>query len=550
MRVCLSSAALLAAVTAAGLAQGQAEDPLAGLIDGARPAAVIDGVAPVTSANTRRDPVTGLIDVLLTPDPGLPARPVVDPAATDVVAGMLRRLHAAGAAGGLAGVLYDNRDSGHSVPDLSRFPQLARTRYDDAFRQQNLHHGVAARVRFSLPVIGNSSTALTRGPLARSLGRLALQDQAAARRSYLLYVSNHLYIYPEHRDYDPGTGDRLLGNAPYFMLSQGSSRSDRPFITTALAIIAALPPATRVAAETSGRLAATVQAVLRRTLAGINGDADYLSPSAHPPVMPGDRLRPAMAVRLASTLAPDTLPPRVTIAVERDLAARPGLDYLTENLGEVLYTTPMAVARAWRSFAHERTVTLRADATPAPDAGRDLRFHWVLLQGDPTRVTIRTRGDGDSVADIDLAWHPRQEPTPARPIATSRVDIAVIADAGGAMSAPAVFSVLFPTHQQRVYRADARGQFRLEALHHARPDDPSQGYADPLVWPVAPWQDEILRDTAGRVRGLRRTREDGTRAVLTRSETGWVLDGRAVRHQARPDAKGVLHLRVTARPPQ
>lgn len=549
MRGAMRTGVLVAAAVASAMGappdrlHAQPSDPVAALVDGAMPASVTGGLAPVTPANTRRDPDTGLIDVLLTPDPSMRPRSIVDPEAEDVVAGMLRRLWARGTASGLAGVLYDNRDSGHSVLDHTRFPQLARTEYDEALKRQGLHHGVAGRVRFPLPVVGNSSTALTHGPLARSLGRLAVNDQAAALRSYRLFVSNHLYVYPEHRDYDLETGDRLLGNVPYFLLSSGSSRSDLPFIYVALAIIAALPPETRAAAEESGRLAATVQAVMRRTLTGVNTAADYLSLAAHRPVLGAKRLRSPMAVNFANSLTPETLPPLVSLRVEQDLAARPGVDYLAENIGEVLYTTPMAVARAWRSFAYERTVTLRAAASPEPQNPDDIRFHWVLLQGDPSRVTIRPRSDAGHVADIDIAWHDRFAVAADSAFTAPRIDIAVIAEAGGVMSAPAIFSVLFPVHQAREYRADASGQPVLARLAY-KVSTRSQDYADPSVWPDAPWEDELLRDDDGQVRELQRTHHGGRRESLMRTTGGWVSDGVPVRHFAQTGDTGVLELRA------
>lgn len=522
-----------------GDAAAQSTDPVAALIDGATAATIRDGTAIAGVANTRRDPGTGLIDVLVTPDQALGARPIVDPEATDAVAGILRRLNAAGTAAGLSGVLYDNRDSGHSVLPRSSFPQLAHTVYDEALQAQGVHHGVAGRVRFSLPVVGNSSTALTSGPIARSLGRLAVIDQAAALRSYRLFVSNHLYIYPEHRDYDPETGDRLLANVPYFLLSQGSSRSDRPFIGAALEIIAALTPDTRAAAEASGRLPATVQAVMRRTMEGVNSEAQYLSAVAHPPVFDGSRLRPAMAVRYANALRPETLPPHVTLSVEQDFAARPGLDYLAANLGEVLFTTPMAIARAWRSFAHDRRVTLRAGVSPSPGGAAAPQFHWILLQGDPGKITIQPRNGAGDVVDVDIAWHGRYPVAPGSAMLTPRVDIAVVADAGGALSVPAVFSVLFPAHQARRYEPGPDGHPVLRTLSYQRPDAP-QHYADPLVWPAAPWQDMLVHDAAGQLTGVERVDAEGSKALLRRTPDGWERDGRFVKHLARAGRHGVL----------
>lgn len=520
-----------------------AQSPLAGLDDAATAAPVRDGIAPVGPANTRRDSASGMIEVLLDPDPASAGLPIVDPAATDATARALRRLHATGRAAGLSGVLYDNRDRGHSPLPPVRFPQVARTVYDDALKKQNLHHGVAGRVRFPVPVVGNSSTALTKGPLARSLGRLAAGDQSSALRSYRLFRSNHMYVYPEHKDYDPETGDRLLAHTPYFLLSQGSSYSDKQLVDAALAIIAALPPETRAAAEASGRLSATVQAVMRRTLLGVNSADAYLSPIAHRPVIDRKSLRPVAAVSYANSLSPDTLPPLVTLTVESDFTARPGVDYLVRNLGEVIFTTPMAVARAWRSFDHDRRVTLRADATPLPLGKTAARFHWVLLQGDPDRVVIRPRDDMGRVVDIDMSWHERFAVQPGQPLLTPRVDIAVIADAGGALSAPAVFSVLFPVHQARTYRDGPAGRPVLESLQYARPSEP-QDYADPLIWPSAPWKDDLSWDSDGHLQAIRRTIDHDAKTTLNRTADGWQTEGRRMNHLAQTTKSGGLALQA------
>jgi hypothetical protein len=321
---------------------------------------------------------------------------------------MLRDLFAEGRAAGLDGVLYDNRDRGHSALPADAFPQLTRTAYARAFVAEGLDYGTAGPIRFPLPVLGNSSTALTRGPLARSLGRVALADQGAALRSYGLYAANHLYVYPGHRDYLPALGDRLFANTPLFLLSQGSSGSDQPVLDALALCVAAFRPDTRARLEDDGLIAPTAQMVLRRTLAGVETPDDYLSPIAHPPVLDPARIRPDAIVALASGLAADSIPPMVRLDVLSDFGALPGRDFLGENQSEVLFTTPTAVGRAWRSLAHRRQITLSAANTVDPN-DRPLRFHWVLLLGDPSDVRILPRGPDGAVADIELDW-PRKQP--------------------------------------------------------------------------------------------------------------------------------------------
>lgn len=491
--------------------------------DAPPPHVTTDGVALVSPANTARDRFAGTVEVFLDPDPARDSLDIVDPASTSAEAGLLRRYFASGLASGLGGVVYDNRDSGHSVLRRGAFPQVLRSAYDDAYKTQNLHHGVAGRVLFSLPTIGNSSTALTHGPMARSLARLALGDQANAMRSYALYAGNHLYVYPEHRDYDPETGDRLYAPVPFFVVSQGSSYRDQPFVEALLWITAALRPDTRARLVDLGLLAPTVQMVLRRTLSGVQSDADYLTSRAHPVVFEPQRLRVAAAVSLANAIQPDAIPPMVALSVVSDLSARAGVDYLSENMGEVLFTTPTAVARLWRSYDYTRSMTVSAGQTQDP-SGRDLEFHWVVLQGDPEKVRVTPRSDDPSIADIEIDWHDRFAVADGTGMQGSRVDIAVIADNGQYLSAPATISVLLPAFQNRVYAESSDGRFVLESLGYA-PGTGRMDYADPAVWPQAPWRDRLSRNAEGRVTHIERTDLSTSRVDrLAAGGSGWHLD--------------------------
>lgn len=542
---------LLAPTVALGQAGGNASEAVAAtsgvqVQSTVTPAVIKDGLAPVTPSNTRRDPMTGAIDVFLLPEPGREDLPVIDPNNTRPEAGLLRRIDAAGNAAGLSQVLYDNRDRGHSDLQEMAFPQVSRTRYDEAFTSRMQHNGVAGQFMFSLPTIGNSSTALTRTPIARSLGRLALGDQASALRSYRLYASNQMYVYPEHRDYDADTGDRLFASAPYFMLSQGSSYRDQPFVEALLLTTAALQPATFDRLVDLKLLAPTLQMILRRTLAGVRNDTDYVSPRAHPPVFHSNQLRQGAAVGFANSITPDTIPPMVQISMVSDFKARPAVDYLPGNIGEVLFTTPSAVARAWRSFDHTRRITVSAAKTEDPN-NRPLRFHWAVLQGDPEKIQITPQDESGTVADIDIKWHDRFALSSTNPMTSPRVDIAVFADNGAHISAPAMISILFPTFQERDYRPNPEGELELHSLGYAptRPEDP---YADPLIWPVEDWRDQIRRNQEGEIVSITRTwTKTGRIQELQRVPLGWLTtdeQGRPVTQQflAAQGSKGALSL--------
>ncbi|MFV0243675.1 MAG: hypothetical protein ACK5IB_01460 [Qingshengfaniella sp.] len=510
------------------------------------PGQILNRIAPVGPANSSRAR-DGVLDVTLLPDPLLTRQPVVHEAQTGPADVQLRHWWARRSAAGLAGIVYDNRDRGHSTGPMV-FPQVSKTLYAPVFKNSMLDYGIAGRVRFSLPVIGNSSTAITSGPTWRSQARAALQSPAAALLAYQLYATNALYFYPEHRDHDRPSGDMFFANTPYFWVSQGSSGSDRPFMINALRAIAALPPETRHLAEEKHLLPATVQMILRSTMAGVEGRAGYLSGAAHPSAFDAKRLDPLAVVGRAHALKASDLPPMVRLRVLADFTALPGVDYLARNLDEVLFTTPSAIARAWRSYAYRRDIVLSAAETEDPN-GRPLRFHWVLLRGDPNRIQIAPADPAGQSARITIAWHDRYTLPSPPGLDTSRIDIGIFADNGAEISAPAFFSVTFPTFQNRIYTPGEDGELRLARLTYAGDSRAQETYADPMIWPVAPWSDRFERDSDGWIRKIERTQKNGTIRTLEPGLFGPVLiqpDGQTVpiAHSAQRDKTGVLRLRV------
>src|SRR6056297_591519 len=128
--------------------------------------------------------------------------PLVNPEEKNPAAALLRRYRAMGKAGGFDGIIYDNRDRGHSRLPQSLFPQLAHLAYDAELRERGLDYGLAGRIILPSIVFGNSSTALTRKSFNRSQARFAMTSPGGPERAFLTYSNNHIYIYPEHRDLD------------------------------------------------------------------------------------------------------------------------------------------------------------------------------------------------------------------------------------------------------------------------------------------------------------------------------------------------------------
>src|SRR5690606_6503021 len=223
---------------------------------------------------------------------------------------LLARLYARGLAAGNWGDLYENRDRGHSRLRLERHPQLTEVVYAGAVRRAGLDQGPAGRLLFTAPLIGNSSTALTGGPFWRPLPRLMLTaGEEASARLFQDYLAGQIHVYPEHRDHDPERGDLLPANTPYYIVSQGSSGSDRPHLEALAMILAAFRPDTKRRLVETGLLAPTVQMVYRRSQVPVRTRADYLSGIAHPSAFARERIDLARAVALANAITPGDIPP-------------------------------------------------------------------------------------------------------------------------------------------------------------------------------------------------------------------------------------------------
>lgn len=499
----------------------------------ARAAVAAPPVLRVTVGDVTEDPVSGRLDVSAAdlPPPATGA-PVIDPADTSPEAARLRALFAQGRAAGLAGALYDNRDRGHSAMPPGLFPQMARVAYGPGLRARGLDYGLAGTFRFPAITLGNSSTAVTHGPEWRSQPRLAMTN-GGARRAAADYGANALYVYPEHRDHD--AFDYFPAAWPYMTVSQGSSGSDRPFLRAQGLILGAFAPEARARMAGAGLVASTVQFVMRRTQVGLRGDAGYLSGAAHPSAFARGALNPPAAVALAARLTPGTIPPAPVLRVlAEDFAPHAGLAGLTE----ALFTTDGAVARLWRGLQGRREMVLSAAETVDP-AGRALRFHWVLLRGDPAAVEITPLDGPGARVRIAFGW---QDPRPAPsgygrtgpgPM-SSRLDVGLFAEAGGVLSAPAFVSVTLPP-EKRAYEIGPDGRPRLVSVDY---DAAGRRAAyDPLLFWWAPWRDRFHYDPAGRLTGWTRT---ATRPTLAAAAAAGAYapdgshDGRRVAYRLGP----------------
>lgn len=493
-------AAELGALLAQPLFAGIAGDPrLAGLTDrplpaprDPEPALAQGGTVTIGPEAGTWDPDTGRIRVHVAFPPILQTHAFAE----NPPPGPLRELQtlvARGFAAGNAGDLYDNRDRGHSALVRGKRTQLTHVVYGPEAQTTGVDYGVNFDLLFEAPTFGNSSTAVTSGPVWRSLPRLALTRPGGATDLWELYANNHIYVFPEHHDHDPEHGDLFPANVPYVLVSQGSSGSDIPLLRAVQAILAAFKPAVKARLTEARLIAPTVQQIFRRAQLGLT-DADYMTPRAHPTVFRGEDIDLARAIRLAQALEPDALPPLAMLRLLATPPAAPGV--FADGLSEALFETPAAIARVWRGLGAARTYRLAARGFDAN--GRALSYHWRVIRGDPERTLIEPLDAAGRQVSLTIPWHD-PAPVAGRPeIRSARIDIAVFADNGVELSAPAFFSLSLPGHQRR--ELDAEG--RVLAVHA-----PAEGaYADPLIWPRRNWTDRFRHAPDGTLLGWTRTR--------------------------------------------
>lgn len=408
-----------------------------------------------------------------------------------------------GTCSGHVGDLYDNADLDHSVLDPARFPRLARIRYDEDCLRRGLTTGMQIRFQHGAVVVGNSSMAMVEPDRWRSQARLAYTTPGAVARLHQQYLNNHLYIYPEHRDHDPGHngkpeegyGDVFPANTPYVIISQGSSWSDQPFLEAVAATLAAFPAATKTRLRENGLLMPTIQMLLRRCQTHVNDRETYLKGVAHPTVFEASRLDTLRMITMAHDMQPDTLPPLVKVRVvaqENGFPSDPGN----------LFDTPQAIARVFRSFNKEMTLVVSAVESYDPQ-GKSLQYHWNVLRGDETTIQIRSLNRDASVVEIRIPWHERRPVSPGSSLESNRIDIGAFVESETGLSAPAFISITCPDNEWREYAPD--GRLLVRDYNH---QDKKSNYVDPVINASRDWRDDLHYDALGQFTGWTRTRLD------------------------------------------
>ena len=375
-------------------------------------------------------------------------------AVKELIAGWVRE----GTAAGHEGDYYDNRDGGHSVIRMELFPGLNLVKYSEEERKR-IGWGIQFR-RLPHVTVGNSSTAGKRhyGSHARTCYTIPQLFGIA----YLQYVGSNLYVYPEHTDHDVpvegggGYGDVFPSNSPYLLVSQGSSGSDKTYVTAALFTLAAFRPEVKELLAKRGLLMPTVQMIFRMSNSHLEDESEYLTGKAHPPVFQREWVNWRKMAEMAHAMRADEVPPMVRLKVDDEDIPLQGRDYFEGRpRSETLADTPCVIARVFRGSQHQRRIVVSAEESYDVN-NRPLEFHWVVLRGDPERIRIVPKNARKSVVEIHVPYHART-PTRWEPkIPSSRVDIGVFVHNGVYYSAPGFVTYYSLTNEKREYYDDGR----------------------------------------------------------------------------------------------
>jgi hypothetical protein len=366
-----------------------------------------------------------------------------------------------GTAAGNVGDWYDNRDGEHSPLDLRPYPQLRKVIYTEADVKARRHWALQPRI---LPhvVFGNSSTS---APPQMSGSNVRTYYCSPDGLDILAsqYTHNNLYIYPEHRDHDPGHngvgdgyGDLYPTNTPYLLTSQGSSGSDQPFMRALPFTLAAFRPEVKKKLVETGLLMPTVQMILRSMNRHLSSPKEYLTGMAHPTVFEGSWVDPLAMVKRAHEITADRIPPLVKLLVVEERKAVAGKDFFEPpGYTEQHSDTVSVIARIWRGRDRQRRLLVSAEESLDVNK-KPLTFTWVVLRGDEKRIQIRPRNKAGSVAEIIVAYHERRPIAPGSPMESNRVDIGVFAHNGSYYSAPGFITFYSLDCEGRTY--DEKGR--------------------------------------------------------------------------------------------
>jgi len=163
---------------------------------------------------------------------------------------------------------------------------------------------------------------------------------------------------------------------------------------------------------------------------------------------------------------------------------------------EVIFDTPGAIARVYRTLAAKRRIMVSAAESIDPN-GRPLKYTWAVLQGDAGSISIRPLNESGTLAEIVVPYTPRFTVAGEEKIKleTNRIDIGVFAHNGVYWSAPAFVTFYSLDDEERTY--DAQG--RIQSVNY------NSNYVDPMISLPRGWRDDYHYDEQGKLKGWTRS---------------------------------------------
>lgn len=311
---------------------------------------------------------------------------------------------AVGSAGGNVGDLYMNRDAGHSRIRVSDFPGLTEVSFDREGRDRKMDLNIP-NVVFPYPTFGNASMAFVGTAYWRSIPRAIMTTQAISLKTMVkMYRSNQIWAFPSHMDTPPvGTnGDVFASITPYWITTAGRSFSDRPYLSAALTASRSMNPQVKRAVVANGMLTPVITTLIRKSLAGVKTEEDYLSPAAHPTAFPPGAVDTNRVRRAAAALTIEKIAPLVQIGVSAMPVKAKSIH------AELTYATAHAWAFVLRSDDDVREFVIRASGAE--------EYAFVQTHGTGVKAVIeRIRPDAAKVTIAKKHLSP-----------TNRIDITVV----------------------------------------------------------------------------------------------------------------------------
>ena len=419
-------------------------------------------------------------------------------------------LATAAAAGSNAGDFYENGDLGHARLNIAPWPGVVNI--------PSYVNGYNNKIRGRDSVILGNASVLTSSDwysITKSYYGQYSVPLTGWQVGYGQYRSNSCFFHPAVGDCD-NQNDYFFFMAPWFLTSVGRSGSELDEMEKWFDVLNAFKPDVKAALKQQGTVMSVIQMISRRTR--VASDAQYLTGAAHPSAFDNAGNRSAMS-SMASAITMASLPPFGAMRVVEEtydsgmMAAR----HFGISANERYFTMPVSVARLFLGPEASKRIVLDADSSFDIN-NRDLTYHWRLLRGNSSQVTITPLNADSSRVEVTVKYHPKATIHGAS-AQSNLVVVGLFVHNGSYYSAPAFFTSYTMDNEVRNYDAST-GRLKKISFNTNTTYWPFGG---PRLWGA----DSMLYDQNGALSGWRRTKADSTwdfdaqgRLVLTRKPDG------------------------------